>query len=165
MWGDGVPVPASRKINKSPLISSSSFPLISSVLLSSLRDETQNATLCCLSAFNICLPLPLSPHKYTSAGCEHLICPSLILSLFLSPSWVQFLQPEQYCLYYLLFSPTLSLCLSVPLSCLLCLVFTSMSCSARPQQVFCISPFKQQPSCDVDLCRTEHGRIIFITPC
>lgn len=74
-----------RQTDKSPLVSSSSSSPLSSllfcscfqcsaVLLFSLRDETHDAMLCCLSAFNICLPLPPSPPTRCVFLCSSPVC-------------------------------------------------------------------------------------------
>lgn len=141
---------ADRKTDKSPLVSSSSSPLSSllfcsfflrsAVLLFSLRDETQDATLCCLSAFNICLPLPhSSPHLYLFLC--WLFSPLSVLfpllSLFLSPHCVQSLCffNLSCILFTLLFSPpTLSLCASFYFY--FSSLFSPLFCSARLQQDF-----------------------------
>lgn len=116
-----------RQTDKSPLVSSSSSflssPLFcsffrrSAVLLFSLRDETQDATLCCLSAFNICLPLPHSPCTSISSSADFslLICPFWLLSLFLSPLCVQYLCVSSTQGIYIFLSFCFFFCDSFPL--------------------------------------------------
>lgn len=70
------------------------------VLLFSLRDETQDAALCCLSAFNICLPLPTFS---ISSPCSLLSSPALIFVPVSSPGPIsQSLLKLSYILFTLL---------------------------------------------------------------
>lgn len=87
-----------------------SFFRCSAVLLFSLRDETQDATLCCLSAFNICLPLPHFPRTSISSSADFLpsslFSRSYLSSCLLSASNLPaILQPELDSLYPSVFFP------------------------------------------------------------
>lgn len=89
-------------------------PHRSAVLLFGLIDET----LCCLSAFNICLPLTaFSPHLYLFPDFFHLICPFPPVLIFVPvsspyPISLSFfnLSYTLYCLFF--FSVNLSVCVS-----------------------------------------------------
>lgn len=98
----------------------------SAVLLFSLRDETQDTTLCCLSAFNICMPLPHLPHTSFSSSADF-FSPHLPRSLFLSPLCPIFFNLSCILFTLLFFYLTLSLCAT------LAALFSPLFCSVRPQ--------------------------------
>lgn len=108
----------------------------SAVLLFSLRDETQDTTLCCLSAFNICMPLPHLPHTSFSSSADF-FSPHLPRSLFLSPLCPIFFNLSCILFTLLFFYLTLSLCATLLLLSLALsfsfLVFSPLFCSVRPQ--------------------------------
>lgn len=157
-----------KQTDKSPLVSSSSplssrlfcsffFSATLAVLLFSLWDETQDGTLCCLCAFNICLPLTtFSPLLYlflcwlfsprlslTRAYlCSCLLC---VQSLHVPSTWAVFSLPFCFSLWLFLSVSRWQLCAPsffiVFLSCLSCSVqqhmgmivpFSALSSSSQP---------------------------------
>lgn len=105
-----------RQTDKSPLVSSSSplsslrfcsfFPPLCCFVVQSQRWDAR-ATLCCLSAFNICMPLPHSPRTSISSSADFFLPSSSQIFVPLCPIFFNL-----SCILFtlLFFYLTLSLC-------------------------------------------------------